>query len=84
MEGRLDFKKGLAELANVYEEFLNRMELRTAGYKDVELMDLSGRLRVKQRDIPSILRSGSLEKAYEILRILTRISDYAEMGKMRK
>jgi hypothetical protein len=76
---KLDLKKELTELGNMYEEFLNKMELKAVGYKDVELMDLSGRLRVKQRDIPNILRGGDLEKAYWILYTLAKINDYARM-----
>ena len=59
----------LGELADKYQAFLDEVEQKNKGFKESYLMDLSGRLKVKQKDIPMILRSGDLTKANEILRI---------------
>jgi hypothetical protein len=63
----------LGELADKYQAFLDEVEQRNKGFKESYLMDLSGRLKVKQKDIPAILRSGDLTKANEILRIFLLI-----------
>jgi hypothetical protein len=64
----------LEELAKKYEEFLREAEVRTRGYRETYLMDLSGRLCVKQKEIPDILRSGDLNKISVLLDIFGKFA----------
>jgi hypothetical protein len=63
----------LEKLADKYEQFLNEVEKLNKGFRETYVMDLSGRFCIKQNDIPTLLRSGDLSIANDILTFFLKL-----------